>query len=276
MGETVEARRELHSRATIVNSVLLALRSSKLASLASVDSLKALLQIEYPDYAGGGTLDLQCVWEILADYPEFDPGAADGPMCAMKSWEKRYGMPVQLPTHLRELPDKDIALRSTTCQVPSAELAKLFETTEARARRASMRISVETNVPLQSRKVTWRDRREVGIIAAVIGVLALAFVAYTVVDNMSDGGWQSVSLSEMSRAVPLSSAKKLGDEVAGTLKDERWLKKPADERRADMRDALQSLSAENIRVFIVLDKKDRVRATATWYDDPPKIAVKLR
>jgi len=276
MGETATP-----SRATMVDGILLALSHSDLQPLARSKQLATILHIDLSAALASGTLDLQVLWDLLAEEPGFDPAAADAPMCTLKGWSEQLGVDVRLPDHLRDLSDRAVALKTTECTVPAQEVRRVFD---RHTRRAPPRVSVGLefldggDAPLSetSRPVTWRDHPAVAWISGGLAVLALAFVAVTFARECRSAGWTSFDPVPFAAGIPLRGAEQLGDQVGAVLADPTWLSRPEPERRDQMETALRGLAARNVSVFFVKDDTGRVRATAQWYEDRRRIRVAFR
>ncbi len=260
---------------------MLALSHSKLRALAQADALRDILNIDYTDMVAGGTLDLEVLWNLLAEHPEFDAAGAVAPMCVIKGWEQRLGMDVQLPAKLQNLTEKDIALKTTECMVPQSEVARTLRTAAERAHRESM-IREALDDPSagasrsMSRAASWRDRRVIGIVASGVFVAALAFVGMTTFRECGGPDWDGFEATEYSADIPISGAQELGKQVTFELADPAWLDRPAEDRREQMEASLRALEVRGTKALVLRDSSGRVRATAQWFDRHTRIKVQLK
>ncbi len=281
MGETETAATP--TRGAVVEGLLLALSHSKLRSLAQADALRDILNIDYLDMVAGGTLDLEVLWNLLAEHPEFDPAGAVAPMCVIKGWEQRLGMDVQLPAKLQDLAEKDIALKSTECPVPKSEVMRTLRTAADRARRESMirealddpTAGVSRSMPM-ARAGSWRHHRAVGVAAGIVCACALAFLAMSTLKECGGKDWDGFDATEYSGDIPVSGAQELGKQVSFDLADPAWLERPAEARREQMETALRALEVRGTKALVLRDSKGRVRATAQWFDRHSRIKVQLK
>jgi hypothetical protein len=274
MGETASSSRE-----AVVGAISLALAHSKLTALAAKSSLEDILAIEYRDIAGSGALDLQVVWDILAEHEEFDAAEAVGPMCVLKSWESRFGCAVAMPAALAEMTHKDIVLATTACNVPGSEATKVFRRAEQRTSRSTQmtRDDMFAGDSMASQPTTWRDRREVGWIFGGLALASLLFIGYSVWTGRGGAAeWSGFDGKAFVSDIPIKGAEQFGAQVGATLDDDSWLMLPHATRVEHMQDALRALEPRDVNVFFVKDSKGRVRATVQWFGNPRRPAVELR
>jgi hypothetical protein len=264
----------------MIDGLMLALSHSKLQHMASSKQLSTILNIEYAEIVESGAVDLQVLWDLLAEEPGFDSEDAEAPMCTLKGWTEHFGMDVVLPEHLRNLSDREIALKTTDCAVPSQEVRRTFSVSPKRAAaRASLGAEFVTDgvsAGVLARKATWRDRREVGWIVSAVAVLTFVFVAITFFKECSTTDWEGFDATEFAAGIPVKSAQQFGAQVGAVVEDPGWFKRPAQERRDQMETALRGLEARKVEVFFVRDRSGRVRATAQWFDNRSRIRVRFQ
>jgi hypothetical protein len=257
-------------RNTVLDAIALAFGHSKLADVVGTTALRTALSARYVEIAHGGNIDLQIVWDTIQDEAQFDWDAGVPPVCAIKTWEDRLGATVLLPPHLDVLTPQDVARRAAECDVPRAEVQALFDTPEQRAERAAaaQQAAAAREAAAAPAAVAgaggWRRRREVGIAAAIVSVLAVAFGAYRLVGLVGGGEWDSLGAMELAGGIPAASAEKLGDQVGLRLSDDAWLAKPRAEIEAAMAAALRGLQDRGVAVVFVRDSAGTPRVSAQW------------
>lgn len=270
---------------------MLAFQGSKLADAIERDPFKTTVEMDYSDLISDGALDLQALWDMLEQQQGFDPKLAEPMMCALKTWEPRFGHEVRLPEHLAGIEARDLALKAATLSVPAGKLQHLFAAAPdqlhtpstkraaaatARSRSDSLGMSAVTPTGRAVKtKLTWRERREVGIIAVVLTLAALGFVGYQMTLAGKDGGWERFDVAQHTD-IKLEGVERLGKQVSATLVDEAWMSTPAAKRIEQMESALRSMYTDEIEVFYVKDGKGRVRAIAQWWGNPPQIRVTFK
>lgn len=121
---------------------MLALSRSKLTTLARIPALRDILAIDIGDVVNAETIDLDVLWELLAEYDSFDAGAAVAPMCALKSWENRFKRSVVLPKPLRGLTSTQIALAAAKCQISPQAVTRALRSGQKSAALAARDIKV--------------------------------------------------------------------------------------------------------------------------------------
>lgn len=267
------------SRRVAVDAIVLAFRHSALRDTS--DALRSVVDASYGDMLSDEGLDLEVLWELLEDQPDFDPEKAKKPLCVIKSWEDKLGLPVCLPQALSDLSDTDVALVAQKAKVPATEVQRAFESAEEKAERLSRaREAVEvavttTGVRNKHLELAWYERKEAAVGAGVALVLSLGVIIFTLFGGR-DGGWEPVDPTEFASDIPIDSAQQLGKQVGGQLTDPGWLDGPEDKRRASMKSALVNLQSRDVEVFYIQDQAGQVRATAQWYGDPPDVKIVFR
>jgi hypothetical protein len=218
----------------------------------------------------------------------------------VKSWESKLGMTVSLPPSMQSISESELGEMAATLHVPATELAHVLrggkvqtdhieqipEEDSQAGRRDTPRMgrrARDTGAPAEPRaaskppraRLTPPQRRAATIAAAVVAALAFGFGALTLSRGCQGRSWDQVAV-DFAADIPLASARRSGPEVAGTLRDNGWVRVPAARRKEQMSAALRALPA-GVEVFFVRDRAGKVIAAARWYGKSPRqIAVTFR
>ncbi len=87
----------------VMDHFLLALRSSELARVVDPGTLHYWLDSTFQDHTRGGSLQLQGLFSTLLAEPGVEARMVAPPLLALKSWEAKVGMRVNLPAELEAL-----------------------------------------------------------------------------------------------------------------------------------------------------------------------------
>lgn len=273
MGET-----SAPDRRVVASAVTLAFQSSRLRDMVEVEALEAVFHIDAAELVREGAVDLQAAWAIAADLAGFEPEAARAPIAVLKTWEARFGAPVRLPDEVGELSDKDVALAKAECAPGQNDIRRAFEPPEERAARLAVVTEELPSSGTQSSEIDagWRHNPVVAWVAggALVIALSVSGVALFRALNTSPD-WASVDQTDVAGDIPVSRARLFGKQLGLTLSDDGWLKRPAAERKQQLETALRRADIPDLATVFVEDSQGRVRATAQWYDMPPKVRVRL-
>ncbi len=257
-----------------MEALVLAFSHSKLKDVVGGDALRMVLAGQYRDMVSGNTMNLQVVWDLLHDQPNFNVEDAKPPFCAMKSWEKELRVSAQLPSQLADLGPTEILALASHCAVPK-KLRQLAFDREGEMRKARDRAQRATEASATTPQVSTRKPAwEAGL--ALVAVLTLGFAIYSAVGFMSGGGYQKVTTEEIGSLLPIKSAKRLGADMTIHLSNDGWQSQPEDQRTEVLKEALTRLGASKVEVLVVRDSTGQMVGSAQWTGTPPHIQVRLR
>lgn len=289
---------------TPLEALITALRHSRAAHLTGSTVLRQVLGGSYRELWRDGKFDLTPVWDLLAAQPKFEAAEVMPAFAKLKSWESKLGKSILLPPLMEHLTESELAEMAASIHVPATELAHVLrggivktdhvETLEhlepeRRDTPRMRKLGRDSKAPPAGppreqpradstppkRKLTPAQRKRWTIVASAVAALTAGFVAFTLFRSCEGRSWDQVTL-EFAGDIPLASAEHSGPEVAGNLRDDRWLKLPDKQRRQQMTAALRDLPP-GVEVFFVRDRAGKVRASARWFGSKPRqIAVTLR
>jgi hypothetical protein len=265
------------SKNTIVELILLALGDSKLRDMG-LGAMRGVLQSDPRLAVLDGSVDLQSVWELLEGQPGFEPQAALGPFCFLKTLEPRLQVTIQLPPPLRGLSDTEITRNAGTCRPDREEVERAIkgEIDSGRARPVKPESGPSWTVPPALEYELTPRKKILALVSLVVVVVSVAFVAWTIMGNIaSEPKFRQLDTALFAGDIPLRSAQTWGSEVHATLADPAWLKEPEDKRKKQLEGALGRLADQQVSVLIIEDDARRTRATAQWFGRPPKLFVKF-
>jgi hypothetical protein len=245
----------------VIDALVIAFSYSRAAKLVGTDALRSVIGVEYHDIVRDGTFDMQPVWDLLEGQPGFEADTVTAPLCVFKSWEDKLGLSVKLPTALAELSDKEVALHSSQCKVPPAELKALFQAKEDAARSKAGLPAQKTDAVKKARKP---KPRWLGVVAGVVGTLGLGYASFALYQscNPAPAQWEKVASNDVKKFLPGTTvSERLGNQLIVTV-DANWFTRPEEERRSQMRDALASVQDRGVKVLSARDPAGVVRVTA--------------
>lgn len=258
-----------------IEAIVVAFAHSKLQHVVGTDALRSVLTGQR-ELLRGGILHLQVVWELLEDQPGFDPEAARAPFCLLKKWQSELGLPVELPAALAGSSETEIMAAASHCPVPKAIRDRTLDPVGFRARAEHRRSQLELDaIPAKAADKSPRRQR---LIAAALGAVAvggLSVAAYQLANHVSGAGFQSLPAAEIGDAIPVHSARQLGQEVLAVVHDESWFALPQPAQREALEEALRELKTRDIVSLVVQDETGQVRASAQWVGEPPTILTRL-
>lgn len=257
----------------VIEALILAFSYSKASAMVGTDALRSVLSVEYHDLLRNGVFDLEYIWELLEDQPEFSPELVKPPLCLFKTFESQLGLTIKLPEALGELSASQVSVAAADCKVPAVELRRVLrdsgepapstKRTEAAAD-ALIREAEQAETP-KHRKPRRQLPAWVTPVAAVIAVVSFGFAGLSVYKGCSSpkAQWKSIGLGPLQQ-LPVSDARRFGAQVDARLTDDGWLAQAEATRKKQLQDALDKLRPEGVRVLILRDKQGRVRASAQY------------
>lgn len=260
-----------------IDALVLACTNSRLREVVGTDALRSVLDVEYRDLIADGVFDLQTIWELFEQQPGFDPDAAAAPLAKFKSWEKRLGMEVKLPSSMRNLSPAELSIRASECEIATPDLQKLFrgvkdsdDEADGKKKKTSKLVVDDSTSkgdgqpPAVDAMLTPGRRRALEIGLGVLGAIALAFAAMTIYGECNKKAkWSGIS-SDFGGDLPIRDPQRIGDQVSATLTDNGWRSLPADERKQQLGDALRNLDSHNINVLFLRTDSGKIVATAQF------------
>src|SRR5262249_46063368 len=103
--------------------VLLGLGQSKLKD-TGLNAMRGVLLSDARLAVLDGAVDLQAVWDLLEAQPNWDPNAALGPLCFVKSLQQRLQIKVKLPAAMAKLTDAEIVKHGAQCRPKRDEIER--------------------------------------------------------------------------------------------------------------------------------------------------------
>lgn len=260
----------------VIEAIVLAFSRSDLRTVVPPDAFRMVLNSRYGGLVPGGRLSLQEVWSMLQGQPGVQPEVATPAFCLIKSWEQRFGMPVDLPAHLNGLSQSERAAEAAKIKVGVVDLDRaLAAGTAAPASEPASRPRVsEPKKPVAPRMDARQRRLTIGL---AVGIAAAAGLAgWRVVREVSGGGdWKPAKLEDLLEPLPVKTARKLGKQVTVTIGDPAWFEQSAEERRAQLTRAIERLSDRDFDSLAVLSPDGQLKATAQLAGEPPRPVVVL-
>jgi hypothetical protein len=263
------------NREGIIGAIVLVFAQSKLKDLVGSDPLRSVLSGQYRDLVQDGTLHLQVIWDLLEDQPGFEREDAEPVFCVLKSWQEDFQLEVEMPKVLADLGEAEIMGSASHCPVPGRlkERALFPEGAKAKAKASMAAFDTghvaKTNIGASTRKPA---------LEALLGVIAIAglgFGGYTLQQYLRGPNIKTISASNIATEIPISSAKRLGGDLSLVVSNDNWFALPAAERIAMLQATLRGVSSFDIKAMVILNSAGKMRASAQWMGEPPKIDVRL-
>jgi hypothetical protein len=253
------------NKKTIVDAIVLAFAHSEVREVVGTDALRMVLDARYVEMVQKqGTLNLQPLWELLKTQPGFQPEQSLAPLCKIKLWEPRLGLPIELPRELGGLGVIERDKQAAKCKVPETELNRVLNPQASGPIAVPRQASGAVKGPAEAQPA--QNRRRV-MVAAGLMALAVAGVAGALLWTFA-GGPQTLPVSEVSREIPLKEVKLMGDLVGGVLSDRTaWLGQPELERRRQLQSALEHAHAHGATRLVLMDDQGVVCAQASYEED---------
>jgi hypothetical protein len=280
-GSRIDVAGERASTRELIEVIVLAFSRSGVKRVVSPDTLRMVLNVAYGALVPRGRLDLNVVWEMIANMPGLDREGATPPFCAIKSWEPKLGLPIDLPAHLTGMTAADVAEKAMTVPVNDADLSAARSRGGTPATDAHAEAEAGADAAVEDKPHAKQDRRAARQAAGVdpaqrrrrklivigLGVLSIAlfgFAGVILVRNLAGPRYAPVSIKNFAGPIPLRDVKQLGDQVVATLADESWLSLPDVERTRQLEGALRNLKPSNAKSLVIFDATQTVRASVHW------------
>jgi hypothetical protein len=244
----------------LIELVVLALGASQMRDVG-LKALRGVLASDPKFSVLDGAADLQPVWDLLESQPEFQKAAAVSALCYVKGLEGRLGISIKLPAQLDEISAADRLEQAQACRPRREDVERVVQGLEPARKPSAL---PATEAPVLVKPPNDKRRRVVGIVAAVVALASLGFVAAVVIDNVdTTPQFKNLDTAEFAGDLPVSSARVWGSEVRVSLVDMAWLKQPEDRRRKQLVQALERLQNRPTRIMtlIVEDESKRPRAS---------------
>jgi hypothetical protein len=220
-----------------------------------------------------GAVDLEPVWTVLEAQPDFQREAATAAMCYVKGLEGRLGVQMRMPAALADLSAEERAEAARGCRARRENVDRLIEGQAPPSRSPAL---TEATAALRPRSDAPRRGRIISAVAGLVAVLSLAFVAYTVVSNLTGTPrYRTIDAAEFAGDIPIGSARAWGTEVRASLVDPAWMRQPEERRRRQLEIALDRLAQRSLTTLIVEDEGRRTRATAQLFGSSRRVQVRF-
>jgi len=261
---------------TIVELIVLTLAQSTMKDMG-LTAMRGVLQSDPRLAVLDGSVDLECVWELLEGQPGFEPAATLAPFCFLKTLEPRLQISIKLPTKLGELSETDIVKNATACRPRREDIDRVIEGDKEGPTKRIKPASLKAP-PIRgsmTEELTTRKKILAGVSAAVV-LASLVIVGHSIFGELGgEPKFTKIEPAAFTSEIPLRSAEKWGGEVHASLADPAWLKQPEDKRRKQLESAMQRLADQQLNVLIIEDDTKRPRATAQLFGKPPKVFVRF-
>lgn len=240
-------------RRKIMEPLVLAVGASSLKDQVGPDALREVLGFSLAEMTRTqGVVNLGPLWDILKKQPGFTIEKAAEPMARFKSFELSLGFQVQLPDDLASWQGPQLDAAAARAPVSSLQLLEALD--PPRTPSAALR-PIKDRTPEDKKAAAGGGARR--LVLPLVLIAIGAGVTPFVLDKLAD---QPVSVIEVSKAIPLKSARILGDGMELTLLDDDWPKSKT--RDAALAEALANAKAFGVSRLSVLDSKGAVRAIA--------------
>ena len=267
---------ETPNRESVLESITVVFSHSKLKEVVGTDALKSVLSGQYRDLVSSGTLNLQIVWDLLADQPDFQAEDAVAPFSVLKTWETELGLEVKLPKSLVDCSATEIMVQASHCPIPKPVKARALNPDGARTKARETVAQMESTGGGRSVATTSTRKPALEAALGLVAVLGLGYGGYTLYGVMGGAKLKTVASSEIQSSLPIAKAKQLGQELSVVIEDDTWYDLPDKARKAALQLTLEDLQSRDITSLIVQDRSGAVRASAQWVGSPAKVSIRLR
>ncbi len=270
------AEGETPNRESVLESIALVFSQSKLKELVGKDALKSVLSGQYRDLVRDNVLQLQVVWDLLADQPDFDADSAVAPFSLLKTWEDDLNLKVEVPKKLAGLSATELLAEASHCPVSRSAKSRALNPAGARAKARETMSALDGTgaAPRDAEESTRKPALEAAL--GLVALLGLAYGGYTLYGSMAGPQFKDVAVSDVRGALPISKAQQLGEELNLTITESSWYEQPLDARKASLEKTLDAMGAKDIKSIIIMDGAGTIRASAQWFGSPPTINVRFQ
>lgn len=253
----------------VIEVVLVALGSSHQGLNALRDVLGADPRFSVLD----GVVDLQSVWQVLEAQPDFSREATSAAMCYVKGLEGRLGVQIRLPKSLETMTASEQAQEASHCPARREDIERVLTKIDA-TRATGPAPTPKEEQPAEHPQTT--KRRIVGIAAAGVAVLSVAFTVWSVASNVvHTPEFKRIDAADFAGDIPIGTAKIWAGEVHAALVDPSWLRQPEDRRRQQLESAMDRLAARQVQTLILEDEAEKPKASAQIFGRSRKIQIRF-
>jgi hypothetical protein len=257
-----------------MNAIVLVFSNSKLKDLVGTDALRSVLSGQYRDLVKDGTLHLQVIWDLLEDQPGFEQEDAEPAFCVLKEWEDDLKLSVEMPRAIADFGSSQVVASASHCPIPQRLKDRAIRPDEAEAKaKATLAEFDSGNIPSKDQVSTRRPALEA--LLALIALAGLGFGGYTLMDYFKGPNIKTVSAGSITTEIPIASAKRLGGDLSLVVTDAKWFGLSVADRKNMLKATLRNARPLDIDAVLVMDASNKLRASAQWMGEPPKIVVRL-